>query len=241
VTPQGVGSETFEAAIAAVGRFAAERIRPGMRLGLGTGRTATAFLDALEPRLTGDLPLVAVCTSKRTEERARAMGITILESTEEPLDLDIDGADEIDPQLNLIKGAGGAMVREKIVAERSRRFWVVADSGKLVARLGERQPLPLEVLPFDWRGTAARVRAVSGGTPCLRGGDQPFVTDNGNYVLDLQLPPAAPEPTRLARQLEAIPGVLGHGLFLQTATAAIVSDGRSVEVRGDLDRVRPGI
>jgi ribose 5-phosphate isomerase A len=234
-------SAEFQAAIASVGSFAAGLIRPRMRLGLGTGRTAAAFLDALEPRLGEDLQLSAVCTSKRTEERARAMGIAILESTEEPLDLDVDGADEIDPQLNLIKGAGGAMVREKIVAERSRRFWVIADSQKLVDRLGESRPLPLEVLPFDWKGTSARVRAVSGGQPSLRGDGHPFVTDNGNYILDLQLPPGALEPIRLARQLEAIPGVLGHGLFLGTATAAIISSGKEVVVQGDLELVRPTV
>ena len=231
----------FQAAISRVGSFAAGLIRPGMRLGLGTGRTASAFLDALEPRLAEDLRLSAVCTSKRTEERARAMGIVILDSTEEPLDLDIDGADEIDPQLNLIKGAGGAMVREKMVAERSRRFWVVADSQKLVDRLGERRPLPLEVLPFDWRGTSARVRAISGGELSLRGGDDPFVTDNGNYICDLSLPAGILHPTRLARQLEEIPGVLGHGLFLGTATAAIVWNGQEVAVKGDLDALREGI
>lgn len=230
----------FQAAIARVGSFAAGLIRPGMRLGLGTGRTADAFLDALARR-NEDLQLSAVCTSRDTEERARAMGIAILDSTEEPLDLDIDGADEIDPRLNLIKGAGGAMVREKIVAERSRRCWVVADSQKLVDRLGESRPLPLEVLPFDWRGTLTRVRAVSGGEPSLRGGADPFVTDNGNYVFDVRLPAGGLEPARLARQLEAIPGVLGHGLFLGIATAAIISSGQEVEVRGDLELVRTGI
>ncbi len=233
--------EDFQAAVSLVGQYAATLIQPGMRLGLGTGRSADAFLAALEPRLAENLHLLAVATSKRTEERARSMGIGILDSTREPLDLDLDGADEIDPGMNLIKGAGGAMVREKIVAERSRRFWVLADSHKLVARLGQRHPLPLEVLPFDWQGTFARVAGVCGGQLSLRGGENPFITDNGNYVFDLRLPAEILDPGRLVRELEEIPGVLGHGLFLGTATAAIVSDGQDVRVYGDLEAARPGL
>lgn len=228
----------FEASIIQVGLYAADLIKPGMRLGLGTGRTASAFLDALAKRPVAEMGLVAMCTSKRTEERARSLGIQILGSSQPPLDLDLDGADEIDPELNLVKGAGGAMVREKIVAERSRRFLVLADSTKLVERLGDGHPIPLEVLAFDWEGTAARVRDACLGEPRLRGQDQPFVTDNGNYVLDLSLPPGTWEPHRLVSELDRIPGVLGHGLFLSTATAALVSDGRSVRVLGDLEAER---
>lgn len=228
----------FEASISQVGGYAADLIRPGMRLGLGTGRTASAFLDALASRPVAELELVAMCTSKRTEERARSLGIRILDSSREPLDLDLDGADEIDPELNLVKGAGGAMVREKIVAERSRRFWVIADSSKVVDRLGDSHPIPLEVLAFDWEGTAVRVRDSCQGEPKLRGADRPFVTDNGNYVLDLELAPGSWDPQQLVAELDRIPGVLGHGLFLSTATAALVSDGRSVRVLGNLEAER---
>ncbi|NNM96716.1 MAG: ribose-5-phosphate isomerase RpiA [Candidatus Dormibacteraeota bacterium] len=228
----------FQAAVAQVGAFVAALIEPGMRLGLGTGRTTSAFLEALRPRLTGQFPITAVCTSAATEEHARSLGITVVASTTIPLDLDIDGADEIDPALDLIKGGGGAMVREKVVAERSRRFWVIADAGKLVPRLGERHPVPLEVLPFDWEGTAARVAHVTGATPIRRGQQAPFVTDNGNFVLDLPYRDRRLAPAELARAMEVIPGIVGHGLFLRTATAALISDGQSVTVLGDLQHRR---
>jgi ribose 5-phosphate isomerase A len=228
----------FERAIHQVGSYAAGLITPGMRLGLGTGRTTSAFLTALEPRLSADFKVVAVCTSAATEEHARSMGIEVIASSEVPLDLDVDGADEIDPRLNLIKGAGGAMVREKVVAERSRRFWVIADSSKRVRRLGERRPVPLEVLTFDWRGTAARIERAAGGHLARRGGDHPFITDNGNYVLDLSYEPSRLEPAKLVRELALIPGVIGHGLFLHTATAALVSDGKRVMIMGDLGQER---
>ena len=228
----------FEAAIAQVGAYAAALIKPGMRLGLGTGRTTSAFLEALRPHLNRDIQVTAVCTSAATEAHARSMGIEVLSSTAVPLDLDIDGADEIDPSLDLIKGGGGAMVREKVVAERSQRFWVIADAGKLVERLGEQRAVPLEVLPFDWEGTAARVEHLAGCHPQRRGGTQPFVTDNGNFVLDLPYRVRQLDPEELARALDVVPGVFGHGLFLKTATAALVSDGHTVRVLGDLDKQR---
>jgi ribose 5-phosphate isomerase A len=228
----------FERAIDQVGSYAAGLITPGMRLGLGTGRTTAAFLRALAPRLSADFKLVAVCTSTATEQQARALGIEVIASTELPLDLDVDGADEIDAQLNLIKGAGGAMVREKLVAERSRRFWVIADSSKRVRRLGELRPVPVEVLPFDWEGTRARIERATGGQLERRGGDHPFVTDNGNFVLDLTYQSTRLQPSKLVRELAAIPGVIGHGLFLRTATAALVSDGNRLMIMGDLGRER---
>ncbi|MHB8331139.1 MAG: ribose-5-phosphate isomerase RpiA [Candidatus Dormibacteria bacterium] len=228
----------FQAAVAQVGAYAAALIRPGMRLGLGTGRTTSAFLEALRPHLGQDLKITAVCTSAATEAQARSMGIEVVSSTVIPLDLDIDGADEIDPALDLIKGGGGAMVREKVVAERSRRFWVIADASKLVERLGEQRPVPLEVLPFDWEGTAVRVEQLAGCRPARRGAPEPFVTDNGNFVLDLPYRVRQLDPELLARTLAVIPGVFGHGLFLKTATAALISDGHSITLLGDLERQR---
>lgn len=210
-----------------------------MRLGLGTGRTASAFLDALEPRVAEGLRIAAVCTSAATERRAREMGVAILPDTGSGLDLDVDGADEVAPGLDLIKGGGGAMVREKIVAARSRRFWVVADTSKLVRHLGERGDLPIEVLPFDWPGTLTQVESISGVRAGLRGGDTPFISDNGNLILDLEVGGSRLPSPELALRLQAIPGVVGHGLFLGLATAALVSAGDTVEVLGDLDRVRP--
>ncbi len=209
-----------------------------MRLGLGTGRTASAFLDALEPRVRRGLVVSAVCTSEATERRARSMGITILPDTGEGLDLDIDGADEVTLELDLVKGAGGAMVREKIVAERSRRFWVVADSTKRVGRLGERAALPIEVLRFDWAGTQRRIEAVCRLQTRLRGGPEPFISDNGNLVLDADLAGCSEPWPELAQKLAGVPGVVGHGLFLGLATAAVISDGHGVEVLGDLEDSR---
>ncbi len=221
-----------------MGEFAAARVAPGMRLGLGTGRTASAFLDALEPRVRQGLAVSAVCTSEATERRALAMGIAILPDTGEGLDLDVDGADEITLGLDLIKGAGGAMVREKIVAERSRRFWVVADSSKRVVRLGERAALPIEVLRFDWQGTQRRIEGLCRLRTRLRGGQEPFISDNGNLVLDADLASCAHPWRDLAQRLAEVPGVVGHGLFLGLATAAVISDGRAVEVLGDLEETR---
>ncbi len=231
-------ADRLQAALAQVGAFAAQRVKPGMRLGLGTGRTASAFLDALEPMVHAGLRVAAVCTSEATERRARAMGIEILRGTGSGLDLDVDGADEVAPGLDLIKGAGGAMVREKMVAERSRRFWVVADSSKLVGHLGERGDLPIEVLPFDWEATRRLIEGGAGAAAALRGGDQPFVSDNGNLVLDLDVSRSPWSPRELAGRLEGIPGVVGHGFFLGTATAALISDGAAITVLGDPDRER---
>ncbi len=221
-----------------MGEFAAARVAPGMRLGLGTGRTASAFLDALEPRVRQGLVVSAVCTSEATERRARSMGITLLPDTGQGLDLDIDGADEVTPGLDLIKGAGGAMVREKMVAERSRRFWVVADSSKQVGRLGERAALPIEVLRFDWEGTQRRIEGLCRLTTRLRGGRDPFISDNGNLVLDADLAGCSEPWRRLAQRLAEVPGVVGHGLFLDLATAAVISDGHGVEVLGNLEETR---
>ena len=209
-----------------------------MRLGLGTGRTASAFLDALEPRVREGLRVTAVCTSEATERRAREMGIEVLDGTGPGLDLDVDGADEVTPALDLLKGAGGAMVREKMVAERSRRFWVVADSSKRVGRLGERATLPIEVLRFDWEGTRRRIESLCRSATRLRGGGVPFVSDNGNLVLDADLAGCAMPVRELALRLSEIPGVVGHGLFLGLATAAVISDGRRLEVLGDLEGAR---
>jgi ribose 5-phosphate isomerase A len=209
-----------------------------MRLGLGTGRTASAFLDALEPRVRQGLVVSAVCTSEATEGRARSMGITILPDTGGGLDLDVDGADEVTLELDLIKGAGGAMVREKMVAERSRRFWVVADASKRVGRLGERAALPIEVLQFDWAGTRRRIENLCRLPTRLRGGPEPFISDNGNLILDADLAGFSGPWRELAQRLAEVPGVVGHGLFLGLATAAVISDGEGVEVLGDLEDSR---
>ncbi|MGA8427511.1 MAG: ribose 5-phosphate isomerase A [Candidatus Dormiibacterota bacterium] len=236
----GLSPEEFASAAAEVGAYCAALIAPGMRLGLGSGRMATAFVAALQPRIEAGLRVQGLCTSEATERLALAAGIEILSSADGPLDVDVDGADEYDLALNLSKGGGGALLREKVVAQRSRRFWVVADSTKQVTRLATRHPLAAEILPFDWEGTAALCQERLSCRAVLRGGDEhPFRTDNGNYVIDLHFAAGLADPEGVAAQLGAIAGVLGHGLFLGLATAAVLFDGHGVQVLGDLDLERP--
>lgn len=211
---------------------AAQRVENDQLIGMGTGSTARYFLEALARRLrSGELRGVrGVPTSLQTENQARALGISLTTLQEHPrLDLAVDGADEVDPALNLIKGMGGALLREKIVAAASERFIVIADSGKLVQTLGERTPVPVEVLPFGWRAIALALEAL-GAKPQLRlRGDTPTVTDQGNYLLDAAFGSIA-YPASLATQISAIPGVLGHGLFLGMADMAIVGTSSGVDV-----------
>ena len=155
-------------------------------------------------------------------------GLTVTDRPERPLDLAIDGADEIDGDFNLIKGRGGALLREKLVALSAGRFIVIADESKLVTRLGLGVVLPVEVVPFLWRQTAARLERLR-TTWELRGGEeQPFITDNGNLILDLTVPGGISEPEKLAPILKEIPGVCEHGLFIGMATGVIVGTGNGV-------------
>ncbi len=214
------------------GEAAAARVRDGQRLGLGTGSTAKCFLEALAERLRrGELRDVAgVPTSEATEALARQLGIPLVSLEDCPsLDLAVDGADEVDERLDLIKGLGGALLREKIVAAASREFVVVVEEGKLVRRLGERSPVPVEVLAFGWRATLERLRAL-GVEPRRRTvNGEPFRTDQGNFVLDCPFG-ALHDPASVARALEAVPGVLGHGLFLGMAHEVIVGTARGPRI-----------
>jgi ribose 5-phosphate isomerase A len=216
----------------AAARRALELVEPGMVLGLGTGTTARYFIEGLR-----GLRVAGVATSLASGDLARAAGVELLEDTDTadtPLDLAVDGADEIDPSLRLVKGHGGALFREKMVAMAARRFVVVADSSKLVERLG-RTYVPVEVAPFLWRRTAARL-AELGASLRLRGGEAaPFRTDNGNLVVDLTFPNGIADPARTAGALKAVTGVLEHGLFLGLAQGAIVAGEAGVEVLGTLD------
>ncbi|MFZ0995418.1 MAG: ribose 5-phosphate isomerase A [Candidatus Dormiibacterota bacterium] len=235
----GLGPQEFASAAAEVGSYCAGLVGPEMRLGLGSGRMATAFIAALRPRIEAGLRVRGICTSKATERMALAAGIEVLSASDGPLDLDVDGADEYDLCLNLSKGGGGALLREKLVAQRSRRFWVVADSTKQVTHLATRHPLAAEILPFDWEGTAALCAERLSCQPRLREvSSKPFVTDNGNYVIDLHFPSGLADPAAVALQLSEIAGVLGHGLFLGLATAAVIFDGRGIQVLGDLSAER---
>jgi len=208
---------------------ALELVQPGMTLGLGTGSTAAHFVRGLGLRLKAGLRIAgAVATSEATADLARAYGVPLLEpGPETRFDLAVDGADEIDPALNLIKGGGGALLREKIVAAAAARFIVIADAGKRTPRLG-RFPLPVEVTPFAWPLTARKVAEALRAAGCARDvlslrykDGSPFITDGGNHILDCQAA-LIPEPSALAALLDATPGVVEHGLFIGLAHEAIV-------------------
>src|ERR1700681_1972180 len=204
-------------------------VEPGMRLGLGTGSTARHFVELLAERVRGGLRIVAVPTSESTRRDAERLGLPLTSLDETPaLDLTVDGADEIAPDLSLIKGGGGALLREKIVACASFRMVVIADESKWVATLG-RFPLPIEVVPFGLAATrraveAAAMAAACAGPAVLRRTPQghPFVTDGGHFILDAALD-RIPDPKDLALRLAVIPGVVEHGLFIGLVTAAIIA------------------
>jgi len=211
-------------------RLAAEaavaEIESGMLVGLGTGSTAAHAIAAIGARVRAGLEIDAVATSRASERLAAQHGIPLLDFEDvAAIDLAIDGADEIDPALRAIKGAGGAMLREKIVAAAARRMIVVADGSKRVARLGAAR-LPVEVLPFA-RSFVAAALAELGAVPELRmAGADPYLTDQDNIVFDCAVA-ALDAPEALAAALAAIPGVMGHGLFVTEIDAAyIAADGR---------------
>ncbi len=215
---------------------AVEFVEPGMRVGLGTGSTARHFVELLGERVRAGLRIVGVPTSEATRADAGRAGIplTTLDEALE-LDLTVDGADEIGPELALIKGGGGALLHEKIVAAASARMVVIADESKCVDMLG-RYPLPIEVVPFGLQTTLRAVEkaAAAAGSPgparLRRSRDgHAFVTDGGHFILDAALERIR-EPRALAAGLAAIPGVVEHGLFLGIARAAIIAGSNGVRV-----------
>lgn len=224
-------------------RIAAEAavalVRDGMRLGLGTGSTAAVMVRALAARVQAEgLALRCAATSEATASLAASLGLRI-EALDEIgwLDLTIDGADELDADLNLIKGGGGALLREKIVEQASDRLVVIADSGKVVGRLGA-FPLPVEVIAFGWQTTRRHIQALlaecglGGARIALRGGEgRPFRTDEGNLILDLHLG-AVPDAPALAVALNRIAGVVENGLFIGMAERALIGhpDGSLTEL-----------
>ena len=230
-----VSTDALKAAAAA---RAVEFITSGTAIGLGTGSTVRPLLALLAERLhDGRLKdVVAVPTSEDTASRCRSLGIPLVTLEERPaLALVVDGADEISPRLDLIKGMGGALLREKVVASAAKRFIVVADESKLVRRLGTRAPLPVEVVPFGWGAQLAFPRDL-GAEPVLRRAvgaapdGAPFVTDNGNYLVDCRFPRGIAEPAALARALARRSGVVEDGLFLRMATHAVVAGVRGVRL-----------
>jgi ribose 5-phosphate isomerase A len=215
---------------------AVEFVRPGMRLGLGTGSTAKHFVTLLAERVRGGLDIVGVPTSEATRADAERQGVPLTTLDETPaLDLTVDGADEIAPDLSLIKGGGGALLREKIVAAASRRMIVIADESKFVPVLG-RFPLPVEVVPFGLAATRRAVEAAAAASGCpgsaaprqTREGHA-FVTDEAHLILDAALARIA-QPEALACRLAAIPGVVEHGLFIGLAQIAIIAGPGGVRI-----------
>jgi ribose 5-phosphate isomerase A len=211
-------------------------VRSGMRLGLGTGSTAAHFVELLAERVRAGLDVIAVPTSEATRVQAMKLGIPLTSLDETPeLDLTVDGADEIGPDLTLIKGGGGALLREKIVAAASARMIVIADDSKWVPVLGH-FPLPIEITPFGAQATrraveAAAVNAGSAGPAQLRRdrNGHAFVTDGGHWLLDAQLQRIA-DPLALARGLADVPGVMEHGLFIGLARTAILAGREGVRL-----------
>ncbi len=204
----------------AAGRAAAKLVQDGYVVGLGTGSTSYFAVIALGERVKAGLKIVGIPTSVQTEELARALGIPLTTLDQHPeIDITIDGADEIDPKLNLIKGGGGALLREKVVATASKKMVVVADSGKVVPVLGK-FPLPVEVIAFA-RTVIEKKIAALGGSPKLRmrRDGSPYLTDNGNQILDCSFGKIE-DPAALARALSDMPGVVAHGLFIGLAKMA---------------------
>jgi ribose 5-phosphate isomerase A len=206
-----------------LGAYALRYVRPGQTVGLGTGRAASAFIRALGQR---GIKVRGVPTSAASAELAHSLGIEVVAlDGKGRLDVDIDGADEVDPRLNLVKGYGGAMVREKIVACASRKVVILVGAEKRVTRLGQRRRLPVEVVPFAMHYAMRRMRGL-GLKPSVRiGADgREFLSDNGNVVVDCATG-VIHGPARLERELQAIPGVVGTGLFIGIASVVLIANG----------------
>jgi len=200
---------------------ALELVRDGMLLGLGSGSTVRYFTEGLGKLIAGGMNVRGVPTSRATAALAAANGIAVVEELVGQIDLTVDGADEVDPSLSLIKGRGGALFREKLVAAASKRFVVVVDESKVVERLGA-GVLPVEVLPFLWRTTAERLVDLCTGLKVRGGEEEPYVTDNGNLILDLSFEDGIADASSLASSLKVVTGVVEHGLFIGMSDECIV-------------------
>jgi ribose 5-phosphate isomerase A len=213
---------------------AAALVESGMVIGLGTGTTTVFAIRAVGARVkSGELQnVIAVPTSSATADLAREVGITLTTLAEHPvIDLTIDGADEVDPDFNLIKGGGGALLHEKIVAQASLREVIIVDDAKLSPKLGSAHALPVEIVQFSWRPEEEYLTDMGAEVDVRRGADNNvFVTDEGNWILDCTFPPID-DPARLSAQLSRRAGVVEHGLFLGLTTDLIVASAEGVEHR----------
>ncbi len=211
-------------------REAVKRVKSGMRVGLGTGSTSKHAVIAIGELLaSGALKdIVGMPTSDATEQLAKAYNIPLAKLTK--LDIAIDGADEVDPQANLIKGGGGAMLRERAVEVLADKFIVIADESKLSLKLGTKFALPVE-MPAEAASAEAEYIASLGGQPQRRGGDKPFLTDNGHVILDVKFPNGIDDAYALAKALEQRPSIKAHGLFLDMTTTLIIAAASGMQVR----------
>lgn len=216
-------------------RLAAEAslqyVRDGDVVGLGTGSTAKYVVLGLSERVKAGLRIRGVPTSRETTELARRLGIPLIESEDRwEIDVAIDGADQVDPQLNLIKGGGGALLKEKIVAAAARRLIIVVDPTKRVPTLGDSVPLPIEVVPFGWGSTARQIEELGGKVALRERAGQIFKTEAGHYILDLYLT-RIEDPSALEVLLNGIPGVVETGLFVGRADMLIVGTPNGLQVQ----------
>jgi ribose 5-phosphate isomerase A len=205
------------------GRAAADLIKNGMVVGLGTGTTAKYFIDSLIQRCQKGLEITAIATSKQSEEQAKAGGIPLLDIKKlKTLDLTVDGADEIDAHKQMIKGGGGALLREKIIASYSRELIIIVDEDKVVDKLGI-FPLPLEILPFAHEALLRKMQTLGYHASLRQKGNQElYVTDNGNYIMDIHFPSGCDDPKKDNDIFRNIPGVLETGFFLQMAGRVLI-------------------
>ncbi|PWT98739.1 MAG: ribose 5-phosphate isomerase A [Candidatus Melainabacteria bacterium] len=211
---------------------AVEFVKDGMLVGLGTGSTATFAVDALAERIAQGLKIEAIATSEKTAEQARRLGIKLTDfAHHHQIDLTIDGADEVEVStLNLIKGLGGALYREKVVASVSKRLVIVVDQSKLVDRLGTKTAVPVEVVPFGWQLTAERLKNL-GSTPELRltSDKKPYLTDNGNYIIDCRFGKIE-DSAGLADQIGLTIGVVESGLFVKMTSLVVAGKSQGIEI-----------
>ena len=219
-----------------IGEKAAQLVEDGMLIGLGTGSTATCFIDSLIERCKAGLKISAVSSSLRSSEQARAGGIPILGIDQiKHLDMTIDGADEIDPHNRMIKGGGGALVREKILATSSQKMIVIVDESKLVNTLGK-FGLPVEIIPFGYLATLDKIHKLGYEGKMRKKKDGSFyITDNGNYILDIHTPNSFPNPEEDHCQLACLPGVVETGLFFNLPIHVLIGYGNgSIRFREDI-------
>jgi ribose 5-phosphate isomerase A len=219
--------EDFKAEAAAL---ALAQVKSGMLVGLGTGSTAKYFIEGLGRKLKqGDLSDIrGVATSKGSEAQARALGIELIELTGEPLDLAVDGMDEVDDTLNAVKGLGGALTREKIVESSAKVFILIGDETKQVTYIGEKAPIPIEIVQFGWQATLKKLAQLGMALERRMADKDPFITDNGNFIVHGRLQEQT-EPYELAKAISLTPGVVEHGLFLNMANCAYIAGRNGVK------------